>query len=68
MGIIVKEPGDRRKQERIPVSFEVYSKNSGNMIGLARDLSSRGLFIETEDEYKPGTKLLLECNLSNSHP
>lgn len=68
MGIIIRESGDRRKHDRIPVNFQVYSKNSGLVIGLARDLSSKGLFIETEDEFKPGTKLLLECNLSNAHP
>lgn len=68
MGIVIRESGDRRKHERIPVNFQVYSKNSGNMIGLAKDLSSKGLFIQTEDDYEPGTKLLLECNLSNSHP
>ncbi len=49
MGIVIRESGDRREHERIPVNFQVYSKNSGNLIGLAKDLSSKGLFIETED-------------------
>ena len=49
MGIVIRESRDRRKRERIPVSFEVYSKNSGNMIGHAKDLSSKGRFIETEE-------------------
>src|SRR3990167_6560062 len=68
MGIIIRESKDRRSHERIPVNFHVYSKNSGMMIGLAKDLSYKGLFIQTEDEFKPGTKLLLECDLSGAFP
>lgn len=68
MGIIIRESKDRRSHERIPVNFNVYSKNSGKMIGLAKDLSYKGLFIQTEDEFKPGTKLLLECDLSGALP
>ncbi|MGH7892817.1 MAG: PilZ domain-containing protein, partial [Thermodesulfobacteriota bacterium] len=68
MGIIIRESKDRRSHERIPVNFHVFSKNSGKMIGLAKDLSYKGLFIQTEDEFKPGTKLLLECDLSGAFP
>lgn len=68
MGIIIRESKDRRSRERIPANFHVYSKNSGKMIGLAKDLTDKGLFIQTEDEFKPGTKLLLECDLSGAFP
>ncbi len=68
MGIIIRESKDRRSRERVHVNFRVYSKNSGKMIGLAKDLSDKGLFIQTEDEFRPGTKLLLECDLSEAFP
>ena len=66
--IIIRESKERRRHERIPVDFHVYSKNSGKKIGQAKDLSYKGLFIQTEDEFKPGTKLLLECDLSGTFP
>ena len=68
MGIIIREKKDRRGHERIPVNFHVHSRNTGKVIGQAKDLSSKGLFIQTEDEYEPGTKLLLECDLSGALP
>jgi glycine C-acetyltransferase len=68
MGIIIRESKDRRRHERVPVNFHVYSKNSGMMVGLAKDLSPKGLFIHTEDEYEPGTKILLECDLPGTLP
>ncbi|MFI5322231.1 MAG: aminotransferase class I/II-fold pyridoxal phosphate-dependent enzyme [Thermodesulfobacteriota bacterium] len=65
MGIIVKESGDRRKHERIPVTFQVYSKNSGKLIGPATNLSAGGLFLESTCNFTSGTKILINCNLPN---
>jgi len=64
MGIVIRENKDRRRNDRVPASFKVYSRNTGKLIGTARNLSLDGLFVETEDRYTPGTKLLVECDLS----
>ncbi len=64
MGIVIKENKDRRRHERIPVDFHVFSRNTGRIIGQARDISQDGLFIQTQEEYRRGTKILLECALS----
>ena len=64
MGIVIRENKDRRRNERVPASFKVYSRNTGKLIGTARNLSLDGLFVETEERYTPGTKLLVECDLS----
>jgi glycine C-acetyltransferase len=66
MGIVIKERKDRRRQERIPADFSVFSRNTGKIVGRAVNISTEGLFIETSDEYKKGTKLLLECALAQS--
>lgn len=63
MGIIIREKKDRRGNERIPVNFIVYSRNTGKVIGQATNLSPGGLFIETKCNYKLGTKILASCNL-----
>ena len=64
MGIVIRENKDRRRNDRVPASFKVYSRNTGKLIGTARNLSLDGLFVETEERYTPGTKLLVECDLS----
>ncbi|MEQ9619424.1 MAG: aminotransferase class I/II-fold pyridoxal phosphate-dependent enzyme [Deltaproteobacteria bacterium] len=66
MGIVIREKKDRRTHERIPADFSVLSRNTGKVIGQVRDFSPEGLFIVTEDEYKRGTKLLVECELKGS--
>ena len=64
MGIVIRDRRDRRKYERISADFPVFSRNTGKMIGRAVNLSTEGIFIETKDDYKRGTKLLLECALA----
>ena len=61
MGIVIRENKDRRRNDRVPASFKVYSRNTGKLIGTARNLSLDGLFVETEERHTPGTKLLVEC-------
>lgn len=64
MGIIIKENKDRRRHERIPADFHIFSRNTGRIIGQASEMSPDGFFIRTQEEFKRGTKLLLECGLS----
>jgi len=64
MGIVIRDNRDRRRNDRVPASFKVYSRNTGKLIGTARNLSPNGLFVETEERYAPGTKILVECDLS----
>jgi len=47
MGIVIRENKDRRRNDRVPASFKVYSRNTGKLIGTARNLSLDGLFVET---------------------
>src|SRR5579885_207304 len=57
---------ERRKCLRTSLQgLEVFSRNTGGLIGRSRDISPNGMFIETENPLKPGTKMLLEFKLPN---
>jgi glycine C-acetyltransferase len=57
---------ERRRCLRTPLQgLEVFSRNTGGLIGKSRDISPNGMFIETENPLKPGTKMLLEFKLPN---
>jgi glycine C-acetyltransferase len=57
---------ERRKCLRTSLQgLEVFSRNTGGLIGKSRDISPNGMFIETENLLKPGTKMLLEFKLPN---
>jgi len=66
VGILIEKSGERRGFERIHASFKVLLRGSGKVLGIARDLSENGMFVETQDIYKPGTKLFLELDISES--
>ncbi|HSE84258.1 MAG TPA: aminotransferase class I/II-fold pyridoxal phosphate-dependent enzyme, partial [Thermodesulfobacteriota bacterium] len=63
MELIREKIGESRRHIRIPVKFEVFSRDTGKLIGKAVNLSMNGMLIETESPLKPGTKLLLEFKL-----
>lgn len=55
---------ERRRCSRVPlVGLEIFSRNTGGLIGKTRDISPNGMFIETENPLKLGTKMLLEFKL-----
>jgi len=66
MGILIEKSGERRSFERAQASFKVLLRGSGKVLGTARDLSEGGMFVETEDLYKRGSKLFLELDISES--
>jgi glycine C-acetyltransferase len=63
MEAVIGKTTERRRYERIPVGFDVFSMNTGKLIGKAVNLSLGGIFIQAENPLRPGTKLLLEFNL-----
>lgn len=65
MEAVVKDAGERRRYGRIDVDFDVFSINSGQRIGSARNLSEGGIFVAVENPLKLRTKLLLEFKLSD---
>ncbi len=66
MGILIEKSGERRRFERTHASFKVLLRGSGTVFGIATDLSEDGMFVETQELYKPGSKLFLELDLSES--
>lgn len=66
MGILIEKSGERRRFERTHASFKVLLRGSGKVLGIATDLSEEGMFVETQEIYKPGSKLFLELDLSES--
>jgi len=51
---------DRRLRQRLPVRVPVKVRHeSGEHQGVTRDLSSSGIFLYSESEMKPGSKLEL---------
>ena len=58
MEAVIKS-GERRKYERITINFDVFSRNTSKLIGKTVNLSLGGMFIETDNILKLGTKVLL---------
>ena len=55
-----KTDNDRRSRQRMPVRVPVKVRHQGSeQQGLTRDLSSSGIFLYSESEMKPGSKLEL---------
>src|SRR3972149_10055372 len=55
---------ERRKCLRTPlVGLEIFSRNTGGLIGKSRDITPYGMFIETENPSELKTKILLEFKL-----
>ena len=55
---------ERRKCLRTPlVGLEIFSRNTGELIGMSRDITPYGMFIETKNLLVPGIKILLEFKL-----
>jgi glycine C-acetyltransferase len=55
---------ERRRCLRAPLSgLQIFSRNTGKLVGKSRDISPTGMFIETENPPNPGTKILLEFKL-----
>ena len=63
MGIVIEKSGDRRIHDRVGVDVSVSSRSTGNPIGRAVNLCSGGMFIETQNRYEPGTKIIIDCSL-----
>lgn len=54
------EDNERRSRERLPVRVPVKVRHDGQEhAGLTRDLSSSGIFLYSESDMKPGSKLEL---------
>ncbi len=69
MSLEIRVSGNRRQHPRIPVDFDVFSRRTGKHIGRAINLSPDGLFIESEENFCRGTKLLLDCKITDQpHP
>jgi glycine C-acetyltransferase len=66
VGILIEKSGERRSFERTRTSFKVLLRGSGKVLGIARDLSEGGMFVETEEPYEAGSKLFLELDISES--
>ena len=66
MGIVIEKSGERRGFARSQASFKVLLRGSGKVLGIARDLSEGGMFVQTEQSFDPGTKLFLELDLTES--
>lgn len=65
MEILEKLREDRRYR-RVNVKFQVFSRDTGKLVGSAINLSPDGMLIETENSLlKPGTKILLEFKLND---
>jgi hypothetical protein len=58
---------DRRSRPRLPIHVPVKVRHRGHeQAGLTRDLSSSGIFLYSESEIKPGSKLELVVMLPPS--
>ncbi len=54
---------ERRFGFRKPVNLEVFLRSSQEPIGVAKNLSPGGMFIEGKNRLSPGTKVMLEFRL-----
>lgn len=67
-------PTERRKSERVPQSFPVYTSkdlseylSQESVAGLTRDINSTGLSFLTQEEYRIGDVINLKIDLPSSH-
>jgi glycine C-acetyltransferase len=54
---------ERRCGVRKPVNLEVFLRSSQEPVGIAKNLSLGGMFVEGKNQMSPGTKALLEFRL-----
>jgi c-di-GMP-binding flagellar brake protein YcgR len=59
--------GDQRRFPRAPLATQV-EHSEGSLIGFSRDISTGGMFIETNQSLDPGTRLNLRFHLDNEEP
>jgi uncharacterized protein (TIGR02266 family) len=62
--LIHHRKGDQRRFPRVPLATQVLYAE-GSLIGFSRDISTGGMFIETNQSLDPGTRLNLRFHLEN---
>jgi c-di-GMP-binding flagellar brake protein YcgR len=65
--LIHHRKGDQRRFPRVPLATQV-QHDAGTLIGFSRDVSTGGMFIETNQALDPGTQLSLRFHLGNEEP
>jgi c-di-GMP-binding flagellar brake protein YcgR len=62
--LIHHRKGDLRRFPRVPLATQVQHAE-GSLIGFSRDVSTGGMFVETNQALEPGTRLNLRFHLGN---
>ena len=60
---LIQELRERRKTKRLPLKLDIFSRDTGKLVGRSLNISTDGMFIETDNILKSGTKVLLVFNL-----
>jgi c-di-GMP-binding flagellar brake protein YcgR len=65
--LIHHRKGDQRRFPRVPLATQVQHVE-GSLIGFSRDVSTGGMFVETNQPLDPGTHLNLRFHLESDAP